>query len=191
MSLVISQSIKFVIIVSLLVSITSCEQQVKFEQFADYAIEMDSKSITLAYDVANGRKYVLTLAAGEDATIYPTGQVTFSYTLINKTDKNYRFTVCLLWREYTDQIGCDTVTFIGQSSVTLTHTVALGPGSGQLWVEGTDILVEPIGNDSRPQYFSATLTVDAACPSGEKCCNYLPDGSCGRCVDPQKNQACP
>jgi len=170
---------------------TSCQPKIEYEKFADYAIEMDSKSLNMTFEVANGREYNLNLLSGENTIIYPTGQVTFNYTLTNTTDQNYRFTVCLFWKEFTNELGCDVVTFIGQSSANLTHTVPLSPGSGELWIEGTDILIEPIGADNRPQYFSSILTVNTACPSDEKCCNYLPDGDCEQCVDESKGQLCP
>jgi hypothetical protein len=172
-------------------STMSCKPREEFEQFVDYAIELDSESLNLTYEVANSREYDLSILSGEKATIYPTGQITFIYTLTNTTDRNYRFTVCLFWEEFTNELGCDIVTFIGQSSVTLTHTVSLSPGSGQLWLQGTDILVEPIVNDVPPLYFSASLDVETACPSGETCCHYHPDGKCGQGIDPQKNQSCP
>ena len=184
---------QFVLITLVLLSflISSCEPQIKFEDYADYAIEMNPNSLALKYIAAKDRTMLDTLPGSSDLSIYPAGEVTFSYTLANITDKNYRFTACLYWKNQTKSLGCDKVRFIGKSSVSLSHTVLLSPDSGELWVEGTDILVEPIGNDTRPQYFAATLTVATPCPSDESCCSYEPDGSCGQCIDKSKNEVCP
>ena len=153
-------------IIAFLLSITnSCliigfeYSHANFEPYEDHAIYLESNSLELNYEVANTREYTFTLLADENSTIYPTGRVTFRYTLTNSTDNNYHFTVCIFWKEYINELGCDTVTFIGRSSVYLTHSVSLSPGSGLLWIQGTDILVEPIGNEVHPQYFSAILTV--------------------------------
>ena len=153
-----------------------------FEKFENYAIEMVPHSIRLFYSVPTHGSYNTIIANGATTNIYPDDRtVTVRYSLKNKTDKNYRFHVCLAFRSGVC-LSPQLVTFIGAKTVSVTHTTPLPTGSGRLRVEASDILYEPIGNDVRPIYFSATVNARAPCPSGQSCCELRPNGSCIMCV---------
>lgn len=161
---------------------------VVFEQYENNAIQMVPQSISMEFETAKPTTYQTILPTGASGKIYPRGQVTFRYELRNLTDKNYRFEVCLGWEK--QAIGCDTVTFIGQTSNILTHSAALSPGSGPLQVSAPNILIDAGSNDVRPLYYWATLEVANACGNGEKCCHYSEDGSCPECIANDGTQQC-
>lgn len=180
----------WLVLAALSTLMAGCPQQIVFEQYENNAIQMVPQSISIEYVTTKPNTYQTTLPSGASGTIYPAGQVAFRYKLRNTTDKNYRFEVCLGWGK--QAVGCDTVTFIGQSTNTLTHSAALSPGSDTLQVHATNIIIDAGSNDVRPVYYYATLQVDdPGCPSGQKCCHYNEDGSCPECIAADGTQQCP
>lgn len=154
----------------------------EFERFENYAIEMSPPTLTLVYRVPSGT-YMKKIDSGKTATLYPGGSsIRVTYALRNKTEKNYRFNVCLFYDNRCR--ATQLVEFRGPTTVNVSQTVTLEPAdSRRLTVEATDILYEPIGNDVRPTYFSSIVSVRRACLQGQKCCEPQPDGSCGLCVN--------
>lgn len=153
-----------------------------FEKFENYAIEMVPHSIRLSYSVPMHGTYNTVITNGSTASVFPENRaVTVRYSLKNKTNKNYRFHVCLMFHSGVC-MSPQLVTFIGSKTVSVTHNSTLPMGSGRLRVEASDILYEPIGNDVRPIYFSARVSARAPCQSGQSCCEQRPNGSCNMCV---------
>ncbi len=153
----------------------------KYELFEDYATEMSPPVLTIAYNVPHFGRYTTQFHSDESVIIYPSNRnIDVTYSLRNKTEKNYRFHVSLVYNRkfYSAQL----VDFQGATTVNVRHRVNFKTGTtGRLRVEATDILSQPIGDDTRPVYFSGSLNINRACPQKRECCEPQPDGSCGSC----------
>ncbi len=159
-----------------------------FEKFENYAIEMVSKQVSISYFVKQ-HKYSTQFVEGQSKKICPGRSIVeVSYSLRNKTSKNYRFYVCLSFSDG-KCIAPKLVTFIGSQTIYVKHLISLPQGSGHFTVQSHDILTS-INDDTTPSYFSGQLEVKSpSCPASKICCESLPSGCCNICV--KAGQPCP
>ncbi len=159
-----------------------------FEKFENYAIEMTPKQVLISYPVEQ-RKYLTQFVEGQSKKICPGRSIVeVSYSLRNKTSKNYRFHVCLSFSGG-NCVAPKLVTFIGNQTIHVKHHIPLPQGSGHFSVQSHDIL-NSINDDTTPNYFSGQLEVKSpSCPGGKTCCESLANGCCNICV--KTGQPCP
>ncbi len=161
----------------------------KFEEFENDAIEMAPKQVSISYPVGQ-RKYSTQLIEGQLKKFCPgNSTVDVSYSLRNKTTKNYRFHVCLNFASGIC-MARQQVTFIGNQTIHVKHHVRLAKGSGRFVVIAPDILINGGANDVTPIYFSGPVEIKSpSCGAGKSCCESLPNGCCKLCV--KSGQPCP